>query len=260
MALGVTVLGSGSKGNAIVVHSDTAAIVIDNGFSRKEFFRRLTEHKISPDKILAILVTHEHGDHVKGVRVLADYLDIPTYCTSNTFRYLEAKNCIGKQSVLFEPGSNFHIGEFLIEPFSVPHDAVQPVAFVIRHGDRKVGVATDLGQVNKLAQQRLYDCDFLCLESNYDIDRLRDADRPLSLKRRIMGKHGHLDNVDAMEALEFILTDKTKYLVMAHVSTDCNGYELVENLTSERLAKIERADILMRVAKQDESLEPIWIV
>ena len=260
MKLGVTVLGSGSKGNAIVIHSETDAIVIDNGFSRKEFLRRLIQQDIAPGLIRAILVTHEHGDHVKGVRVLADSLEVPTYCTNNTYRYLKAKNYVGKTSVLFEPGTNFEINGFSVEPFSVPHDAVQPVAFVIKYGDLKIGIATDLGQVNKLAQQRLFDCDFLCLESNYDISKLRNADRPLSLKRRIMGKHGHLDNVDALEALEFIVTPRTKHLVMAHVSTDCNSYELVENLTSEQLAKIDRTDIVTRVARQDESLEPIWLI
>jgi len=259
MALGVTVLGSGSRGNAIVIHTDSAALVIDNGFSRKEFLRRLNEHDISEKLIQAIVVSHEHSDHVKGVRVLSDQLEIPTYCARDTFRYLTAKKQVGKKSVLFEPGTTFDIGEFSVEPFTVPHDAVQPVAFVIRANGRKIGIATDLGQVNKLAQQRLYDCDLLCLESNYDMDLLRSAERPLSLKRRIMGRHGHLDNLDAMEALEFIVTAKTKYLVMAHVSSDCNKYELVEKLTSEQLAKMDRADIVSGVARQDESLAPIWL-
>ncbi len=259
MAVGVTVLGSGSKGNATLIHTENSGVLIDNGFSRKELLKRLADNGISQEVIKAIVITHEHGDHVKGVRVLADHLDIPTYCTTDTLRYLKAKNNIGKKQVLFDPGSSFTIEEFVIEPFSVPHDAVQPVAFVIKTGDIKVGVATDLGQVGKLALQRLYDCDLLCLESNYDIDMLKKADRPISLKRRIMGRHGHLDNADALESLEFLLTAKTKHLIMAHVSSDCNEYELVESLTSQKLAEINRSDINMQVARQHSSLEPIWI-
>ena len=259
MALGVTVLGSGSKGNSLVFHTESEAIVFDNGFSRKEFIRRLTEQGISTDIIKAIVVSHEHSDHIKGIRVLADHLGIPTYCSRDTYRYLSAKKQIGKECVLFEPGTPFEIGGFSVEPFTVPHDAVQPVAFVSKHGEYKIGIATDMGQVNKLAQQRLFGCDLLLFESNYDLDKLRNADRPISLKRRIMGRHGHLDNTDAMEALEFIITPKTKHLIMAHVSSDCNAYDLVEKLTSEQLAKIDRTDIVMAVAKQDESLSPIWL-
>jgi phosphoribosyl 1,2-cyclic phosphodiesterase len=262
MGLGVTILGSGSSGNSILVHNDSAGIMIDAGFSRKELLKRLGIANLSPEMIKALLITHEHSDHVKGGRVFADQLEIPTYTTADTFKYLRLKSSIGKKVKLFEPGSQFKVEEltdFWIKPFSVQHDCIQPVAFVINSGDIKVGIATDLGHLNRLAIQHLKDCDILILESNHDREMLYNSDRPLMLKKRISSRHGHLSNEDAMNSMDELLTPRTKCVLLAHLSSDCNDHFLVEDLMLEKLTKLERPDILLRVAYQEKPLETVWL-
>ena len=141
-----------------------------------------------------------------------------------------------------------------MEPFAVQHDAVAPVGFVVRREGVKIGIATDLGNVNMLAMQRLEDCDALVLESNYDFQMLRDSDRQLYLKRRILGRHGHLDNVAACEALGTLLTARTRLLLLAHLSSECNSVELVRRLFEARLAELGRTDIEFGIIEQDHPL------
>ena len=137
MDFNITVLGSGSSGNAVLLSRGDNGILIDAGFSRKEILSRLSESRISPDVIKAILITHEHTDHVKGARVLADYLDVPTYTTYDTAQYLMDKNRIGKKKVIFDAGSPFNIVDFDIQPFRISHDAIDPVGFIISSNGEK---------------------------------------------------------------------------------------------------------------------------
>ncbi len=259
MRTGITALGSGSKGNSILLHNEKGGILIDAGFSRKEMLSRLDSLNISPNIIKAILITHEHNDHVKGCRVLADYLDLPTYLTVDTFKYLREYNKVGAKKVIFAPGSSFKIDEFHIDPFIVQHDAIQPVGFIVTANNVKIGVATDLGQLNRLAKARLHDCNALILEANHDIQMLRDSERPLHLKRRILGRHGHLNNEEAVDAFEELLSEKTSCILLAHVSSDCNDRELVKNLALEKLKKMQRTDILLEVLEQSKPLQTVWL-
>lgn len=256
--LGITVLGSGSKGNSVLLHTKEKGLLVDIGFSRKEMLARLETRNISPDIIQALVVTHEHDDHVKGCRVFTDQFKIPSYLTPDTYSFLNAKNKVGNQKKLFDPGSKFDIDQFYVEPFAVQHDAIQPVGFVITINGFKVGIATDLGFLNRLCMQRLYDCDALVLESNHDIPMLRMSERPLSLKRRIMSRHGHLNNEDAINSLDSLLTSKTKYLCLAHISSDCNDHDLVENMAVHKLNELGRQDIKLDVAKQSRPMETTW--
>ena len=157
----------------------------------------------------------------------------------------------------FEPGQDFHIAGFEISPFAVQHDAVCPVGFVIRRGGCTVGIATDLGDVNALARQRLCDCSALILESNYDAKMLRDSDRQIYLKRRILGRHGHLDNVVALKALEELLTPRTSVLMLAHLSSECNCPELVRNLFETKLRELGRTDLRFEVLSQERPVGPV---
>lgn len=260
MDVGVTVLGGGSRGNSLVIHTDTNGILVDAGFSRKEILKRLGQVDVDPEIIRMILVTHEHGDHVKGCRVLSDHLKIPVGVSYKTYEYIRAqRDEEWFEPKIFSPGTMFEFQNFNISPFTVQHDAIDPVGFVVTHGDARIGVATDLGCVNELIKRRLGDCDALVLESNYDMQMLRDAQRPLALKRRIMGRHGHLDNADAMEALEYLLTPRTKALFLTHISSDCNDVNLVEKLASDKLHDIGRTDIVLKVVKQDEPIETVWL-
>ena len=149
MDFNITVLGSGSAGNSVLLSRGNNGILIDAGFSRKKILERLSESGFSPDIIKAILITHEHSDHVRGVRVLADHLDIPTYTTYDTAQYLMEKNNIGKKKVIFDAGSPFNIIDFDVQPFRVSHDAIDPVGFIISSNGIKVGFAMDLGHLDR---------------------------------------------------------------------------------------------------------------
>jgi len=257
--LGLTVLGSGSRGNAIVLHSDSGAVLIDAGFSGIETRRRLEAVGIDEGAISAILVSHEHGDHVSGLRVLANRWDIPAYANRLTAEAVRASRHTFDRWNLFTNGAEFAVGDFRITPFAIPHDAIDPVAFVIRNGDHKIGIATDLGHVGHLVSHQLRECDALIIETNHDIAMLRDSSRPWSLKQRIMGKHGHLSNDAGMQLLRQTLHQRTQHVVLAHASEECNDYDLVGECAFRCLAELERGDLTPTVARQDGPLETLWL-
>ena len=264
MSIGITVLGSGSRGNALVIHTEDSGILIDAGFSRKEMLARFAKSDIDPSIIKALLITHEHGDHVKGARVLADHLDIPTFVNEMTLRPMRSKNHIGKNIEIFEPGTPFAIDCFNIHPFSVPHDAQEPVGFTVtvslpEKEHTKIGIVTDLGHISHLVEARLQECDALVLECNHDKKMLRDSDRSLNLKYRIAGKFGHLNNDDSISALDRILHSKTKHLVLYHLSSDCNTPDIVAKLAVAKLAELNRDDINLQIASQTDPLETLWL-
>ncbi len=260
MRFGITALGSGSRGNAILIHTEEEGILVDAGFSRKEIIARLASCGIDPRKIKALLISHEHGDHVNGARLFSDDYDIPTYTTASTGKCLNDLGKLGKKRVFFETGSIFEIKPFNVRPFAVPHDAVDPVGFVISVESIKVGIATDLGHMNTLCIQRLKDCDALILECNHDVEMQRRSERSLKLQMRVLGKRGHLNNDDAMSALDSLVTEKTKFVFLVHLSSDCNEYSLVLELGKKKLADIGRQDILLTVVSQDRPSETIWIL
>ena len=253
----LSVLGSGSRGNALVLSCEEGAVIVDMGFSRKELRCRMEKLGIDPSGIRAALLTHEHDDHSKGCRVFCNELSIPLCAAGPTAAYLKRKGKLPDRVLEFEPGQDFHIAGFEISPFAVQHNAVCPVGFVIRRGGCTVGIATDLGDVNALARQRLCDCSALILESNYDAKMLRDSDRQIYLKRRILGRHGHLDNVVALKALEELLTPRTSVLMLAHLSSECNCPELVRNLFETKLRELGRTDLRFEVLSQERPVGPV---
>ena len=260
MRFGITALGSGSRGNAILLHTEEGGVLVDAGFSRKELVARLAISGLDPKKIKALLISHEHGDHVNGARLFSDDYGIPTYLTASTGKYLGDLGKLGKKRFFFETGSIFEIKPFNIRPFAVPHDAVDPVGFVISVDSTKVGIATDLGHMNPLCIQRLKGCDALILECNHDVEMQRKSERSIRLQRRVLGKHGHLSNADAMDALDALVTEKTRFVFLVHVSSDCNEHSLVQELGGRKLADIGRPDILLTVVSQDRPSETIWIL
>jgi len=260
--IGITVLGSGSSGNSLLLSVNGESVLVDAGFSRKEMLARLATAEIDPAQVSALLLTHDHSDHVKGARVLANHLDIPTFTTAITFKTLESKKLIGGIVELFTPGAEFEAGPFNVRSFAVPHDALEPVGFVfspIGENSPKVGVATDLGHVNNLVKARLAECDALVLECNHDIAMLRASDRAISLKRRIMGRFGHLNNDDSMEALADLLNPNSKHLILYHLSGDCNDPELVAEIAEARLEELGRSDVELAIAPRDEPSETLWV-
>ena len=256
---GMTVLGSGSSGNASIIHAPEGKILLDAGFSAKELERRMEKRSIDPAEVKAVLISHEHGDHTKGCRVFADKDGIRVYMTSPVSRIAEKNGFLPENTVLFAPGDSFPVCGLDVEAFTLPHDAMDTVGFVFRYGEWKMGVATDLGHVNTLIRERLKGCTVLMLESNHDPDILRNSSRALSLKRRILSRHGHLCNADACAALEEMITEETRHVILAHISSECNNCEIVENLALQVLAKMKREDILLRVALQETPLESFFL-
>ncbi|OGV61753.1 MAG: hypothetical protein A3K19_11160 [Lentisphaerae bacterium RIFOXYB12_FULL_65_16] len=257
--MGVTVLGSGSDGNAIVVQTPSEAILIDAGFSARELQRRLDEAGVDESLLTAILVTHEHVDHVRGLRVYAKRRNLPVYSNHLTAEGLRDRAHVNGAVRLFTTGSAFEIGEFRVDPFSIPHDAIDPVGFVIRWRDRRIGIATDLGHVSHLVCHHLRECDLLIVESNHDLTLLQNSSRPWALKQRIMGRHGHLSNDASMDLVRRVLHARTQHLILAHASQECNCYDLVHRHATKCLKELHRHDITPLVARQESVLPPVWL-
>lgn len=257
--LGITVLGSGSSGNSIIIHGREGDILVDAGFSLKELRKRMAAAEVEERRLRAILVTHEHGDHAKGVGVASRGLGLPVYTTPATARMLAPKKRIGEDVVLFNAGQTFTVGEFEVQPFSIPHDAVDPVGFTFTVPGFKLGVATDIGYPSSVICHHLGECDILLLESNHDLTMLRQSDRPWRLKQRIMGRQGHLNNTDSLMLLKRVLHTKTRHLIIGHTSRECNTYELVEALAAQSLVDLGRADVILKIARQETHLPTIWV-
>ncbi|HJO92337.1 MAG TPA: MBL fold metallo-hydrolase [Victivallales bacterium] len=259
MEINITVLGSGSSGNSVLITYGDFGFLIDAGFSRKELFARLDQCSISPEIIKAIIITHEHGDHVKGARVIADTLDIPTFATYFTSEYLFNRNKIGKKRNIFQSGSSFKLSDFLIKPFSISHDAIDPVGFVISIKNTSIGYAMDLGYLDTLSKCRLKGCNTLILETNHDVKLLSNSNRPFHLKRRILSNRGHLSNDVSINALEELITEETDKVLLGHISSECNNTELVRTMAEAKLSNIKRKDIDLSLMKQNKPLQPILI-
>ena len=258
--IGVTVLGSGSSGNATIVHCGGEGILIDAGFSFREFKRRFQESGLADSvRLRAILVTHEHDDHVKGLRVCADNLELPVFTTRKCADVLRRRDAKIGHFSLIAPGGMFSVGSFSILPFSIPHDAVDPVAFVIRKDEFKIGVATDLGNGNHVVQYELQGCDTLVLESNHDLNLLAASSRPWPLKQRIMGPQGHLSNDASSQLLSKIIASNTRNVILAHISHECNKVEIAEECARKCLCSCDRSDVALSIADQDTPIQTAWL-
>ncbi|ORU92938.1 MAG: MBL fold metallo-hydrolase [Cycloclasticus sp. symbiont of Bathymodiolus heckerae] len=221
--------------------------MVDNGFSIKETDKRMAKFGVCGGDVSAILVTHEHGDHLGGVVRYASRYDIPVWASHGTatmIKKLETVQC-------FNSHKPFDIGGFSIEPVLVPHDAREPTQFVFRTNDLQFGVMTDTGSITQHMVDVLMDCDALLLECNYDRDMLINGAYPESLKRRVLGDWGHLDNQQAIELLQRINTDKLQHLVLAHVSEKNNSHDLVLDRVSMAI-QCDRA--WLKVIDQDDGL------
>ncbi len=246
-------LGSGSSGNAFVIEYQDEAMIIDQGFSRKELLKRMECAGFMPDKLSCALLTHEHSDHCRGSRVFCDTLSLPLYTTAQTARYLSQHGTLPKQVRAFEAGAEFTHGSFNIKSFSISHDAVDPVGFQISCGNVRIGIATDFGYAPENIRRELRGCDVLVLESNYDREMLMNSSRSIELKRRIFGMRGHLGNSDSVQLLPDLIGDNTKLLLMAHISSECNTHELVRNNCLSLLQQMNIADKLkLEILQQDQ--------
>ncbi len=254
----VCVLGSGSGGNCTYVASGQTAILVDAGLSGRATGQRLAECGASLDSVQAICVTHEHSDHTSGLAVLSRSGQIKLYANSGTIEGIEAKVDVKKLPWnVFSAGAMFRIGDLAINPFTVPHDAYDPVGFVISHGATQVGVVTDMGMVTGLIRERLRPCNVLVIESNHDEQMLKDADRPWHLKQRIIGRQGHLSNQHAADLLVEIAGPHLQTVFLAHLSGECNRPELARKTVADALEKAGHPHVRVIVAPPDKVSE-VW--
>lgn len=232
-----SLLGSGSGGNALLVASHSCKILVDCGLSFKRLNARVTELGESLNGLAAVLVTHEHGDHVLGLGTLARRLNVPVYLTSLTYQSLPATVGALPDVRVFEAGDTFVCGELSIESFSVSHDAADPVSYVVSCGGVRLGIACDMGYVSALVRQRLHGAHGLILESNYCPDMLRNGKYPAQVQQRIRGKRGHLSNGDSSSLLHSLMHDALQVVVLVHVSQENNCPELVTRMATQAMGE-----------------------
>ena len=256
VAARVSILGSGSGGNCAVISSTATSIMVDAGFSRRETLRRLAALGESPERIAALLVSHEHNDHVAGLPVLARSLPCPVFVNEGTRAALGAAAAQLPRVEAFAAGRPFAIGDIEVSPISVPHDAADPVAFTFRVEGVKIGLITDLGYIPENVREAVRGCVCLVFESNHDLDMLKAGPYPWSLKQRVLSRVGHLSN----DCLAAFLSDgfdgAAAHLVLAHLSQNNNLPELAR-LTAEQALGGGCHRPQLHVASQDVPLPSI---
>ena len=256
ISLKVCSLASGSSGNSIYIGSEEKNILIDAGLSGKEINRRLEKIDRKVEDLDAILVTHEHSDHLHGVGVLARKCGVPIYATAGTWAKGEEK--VGKiknkqQQVISR--EEFMIGDCKVNPFAISHDAEEPVGYTIKSANSKVAVATDMGEITEEVTEQVIGSDLVILESNHDLEMLKLGPYPWPLKKRVMGKEGHLSNDDAAAFAVKLAQNSAQRILLAHLSQDNNVPELafltIKNMLVEADIKLGE-DIEISFARQDE--------
>ena len=260
-------IASGSSGNCIYVGTEQANLLVDAGISNKRIEQGLNEIGVKGSELTCIVITHEHSDHVRGLGVLARKHGVPIYGTAETLEEIKGMSSLGKMPAeLFHPilpEVEFSIGDMTILPFSIDHDAANPVAYRISQGRKQVAVATDMGHFDQHIIDHLQGLDALLLESNHDLRMLETGPYPYYLKRRIMGDHGHLSNETAGRLLNFILHDRLKAVLLGHLSKENNYPELaLESVRCEITqgdTPYKGTDFCIEVAKRDAMSEIITL-
>lgn len=218
--LHIHILGSGSRGNCALVESPQGFIMIDNGFSRRETLARMHELGLSEDDVRALILTHEHTDHVSGVSVWCKRFDGALYASTGTSEARKYLACLPFEH--FSPGDTLEIAGVRVETFSTSHDVINPVGFRFTCGGDAIGYATDTGLLPSAAMQLLANARILALESNHDVPMLRTGSYPRMLQDRIMSANGHLSNDQAADAVRELVTERTEHVVAMHISQENN--------------------------------------
>lgn len=252
VAVQFTILGSGSSGNCAYLETPEARLLIDAGLSARQIRNRLLTIGRAPEGLTGILITHEHSDHVQGLAVLAAKLNVPIFCNRLTKEAIELQLRIKIQCNIFSTGTSFDVGDVRVDTFSVPHDAYDPVGFLLHTAAGKIGFLTDLGHATKLVIERVRAANVLVLEANHDLKLLQeDTRRPWSIKQRILSRHGHLSNNAAADVAEQIVSADLRHMFLGHLSGDCNRPELAHTAVAERLSRVGADHVSVVTASQD---------
>lgn len=259
-------IASGSSGNCIYVGNQNTNLLIDAGISGKRIAGGLSQIDVNPEKIDALFVTHEHSDHVSGLGVMARRYHIPIYATNETIQSILSMPSLGKiPGELFhsvEPDHSFEINDIVVQPFSISHDAVNPVCYTFCSDGHKIGVATDLGKFDDYIIEHLEGSEALLLEANHDVNMLQAGSYPYYLKRRILSDRGHLSNDNSGHLICRLMGEKLKHIFLGHLSKENNypelAYETVK-VEMECFDKECRRQIRLNVARRDTPSEYITV-
>lgn len=250
-------LASGSKGNCIYVGTENTKVLVDAGISAKAIKTRLEEINVDLADIDAILITHEHGDHIAGLRVLAYKLGIPVFANHETAKGIVSTFQDCPKFKIFSTGETFQFKDLEIHPFSIQHDTLDPVAFTIRTGNLKLGFCTDLGFVTSLVRNQLQQCDYLYLEANHQPSMVHASARPMIYKQRVLGRSGHLSNEECGKLLTDIHHSGLKHVHLAHLSQECNSPETAINVIKGILEE-KGISLEMCIAPQEKVSKAVW--
>jgi phosphoribosyl 1,2-cyclic phosphodiesterase len=242
MAVSVSILASGSRGNTAVVESSQARILVDVGISCRETFKRMKSVEMDPRSISAVLISHEHTDHIYGLATLAKKLDVPVFMTGATHQAWarSLRDDAGElpkiaKLEVFSSGRSFQIADITVTPFTIPHDAADPVGFTFRAEGAKIAIATDLGYMPASVCDHLRKCDVLMIESNHDLEMLRVGPYPWSVKQRVMSRVGHLSNESLAQFFAKDYDGGASYIVLAHLSEQNNHPEVARRAAETAL-------------------------
>lgn len=251
MRLRFRVLGSGSSGNATLVEAGETRILLDAGLGPRELAERLLSAGVDPASIEAVFLTHEHGDHARGAASFSRKWDVRLCGTRGTYAAggFAAATIAAYDAI--DPGESRNVGALRVSAIPVPHDAAEPVAFVVSCGEHALGHATDLGHLSRVVVAAFSGCQAVLVESNYDAAMLRDGPYPWSLKERILSPHGHLSNGDVGRYLQSSLPLACENVVLAHLSQKNNHPELVEMTAERALAQAGRDDVRLTITSRE---------
>ena len=244
-------LASGSRGNCIYFGSEHTKILIDAGISTRAIKNKLAEIEVDIEDIDAILITHDHGDHIKGLRVMAYKMGIPVFANHETAKGIVEHFHDCPKFKIFSTGETFEFGDLEIHPFSIQHDTMDPVAFTIKTEKLKLGFCTDLGFVTSLVRNQLKECDYLYVEANHEPSMVHACPRPMVYKQRVLSRSGHLSNQACAELLRDIAHSNLKHVHLAHLSSECNSPDMALDVIRQILEK-NGIQLDMCVAPQDK--------
>ena len=243
-------LASGSKGNALYLGTKKTKLLIYAGLSVKELASRLSEIGVALNDIEAVLITHEHADHIRGLAMLCKKYRIPVLANRETAKAVVAALAFVPQCKIFVTGDLFTWSDVQIRSFPIQHDAIEPVAFTFEVDQMKIGICADLGFVTTLVRNHLMQCDCLYIEANHQTSMVHACSRPLIYKQRVLSRQGHLSNTEAAELISHVHHERLQHVYLAHLSSECNVPEVALHTVQEALY-LQRKKVSLSVAWQD---------
>ncbi|ERJ12524.1 MBL fold metallo-hydrolase [Haloplasma contractile] len=256
----ITVLASGSKGNAAVVETEHTKILIDIGLSYKQLKIKLKEKNIEVEELDALLITHEHADHTKGMATFSKRHQIPVYTTKGTHEAIDSSRTIfmhHENKQILNYYDKTEINDVSIQSIPISHDASEPTGFIIKNYDKKVVYITDTGYVSEEVESRIKNADAYILECNHDVELLMMTNRPWHLKQRILSDEGHICNEDTFYVLERIRGENTKLIFLAHISDEANNRDLLKMMKDDFINRCDLSenDISIVITEQHKATE-----